>query len=43
MSNEQFSAPLGSLRNGRLEFTRGAARLTIRSASIPAHVEVVTE
>jgi hypothetical protein len=35
MTNEQFSAPLGSLRNGRLEFTRGAARLTIRSSSIP--------
>jgi hypothetical protein len=31
----QFSAPLGSLRSGRLEFARGAARLTIRGAGIP--------
>jgi hypothetical protein len=29
-----FSAPRGSLRRGRLEFARGAARLTIRGAGI---------
>jgi len=34
-AGEQFSAPRGSLGTGRLEFTRGAARLTIRSARIP--------
>jgi hypothetical protein len=33
--DRQFSAPRGSLRKGRREFTRGAARLTIRSAGIP--------
>jgi hypothetical protein len=32
---QQFSSPRGSLSRGRLEFTRGAARLTIRSARIP--------
>jgi hypothetical protein len=31
----QFSAPRGSLTGGRLEFARGAARLTIRGAKIP--------
>jgi hypothetical protein len=31
----QFSAPRGSLTDGRLEFARGAARLTIRGARIP--------
>jgi hypothetical protein len=35
MGARQFSAPLGSLSDGRLEFARGAARLTIRGASIP--------
>jgi hypothetical protein len=34
-AGEQISAPRGSLGSGRLEFTRGAARLTVRSAGIP--------
>jgi hypothetical protein len=35
MGARQFSAPRGSLTDGRLEFARGAARLTIRGARIP--------
>jgi hypothetical protein len=31
----RFSAPRGSLERGRLEFARGAARLTVRGAGIP--------
>ena len=34
-ADEQISAPRGSLSRGRLELTRGAARLTVRSAEIP--------
>ena len=34
MGARQFSAPRGSLTSGRLEFARGAARLTIRGATI---------
>jgi hypothetical protein len=33
--DQRFSAPRGSLRRGRLEFTRGAARLTIGGEGIP--------
>jgi hypothetical protein len=33
--DQWFSVPRGSLSRGRLEFTRGAARLTIRNAEIP--------
>jgi hypothetical protein len=32
---EQFSAPREGLDEGRLEFSRGAARLTVRGAKIP--------
>lgn len=35
MGARQFSAPRGSLTEGRVEFARGAARLTIRGARIP--------
>jgi hypothetical protein len=33
--DRQFSVPRGSLRRGRLEFTRGATRLTVRGEGIP--------
>jgi hypothetical protein len=33
--NRRFSAPRGSLSRGRVEFARGAARLTIGGAEIP--------
>jgi hypothetical protein len=33
--DQQFSAPLGSLSKGRMEFARGANRLTIGGAEIP--------
>lgn len=32
---QRFSVPRGSLNRGRLEFARGAPRLTVRSAGIP--------
>jgi hypothetical protein len=34
-ASEQFSAPREGLSEGRLEFSRGAARLTVRGARIP--------
>jgi hypothetical protein len=33
--NREFSVPRGSVSGGRLEFARGAARLTIRGAGMP--------
>ena len=38
--DQRFWAPRGSLSKGRMEFARGAARLTLGSAS---HVQVTTE
>jgi hypothetical protein len=35
MGGRRFSTPRGSRRRGRLAFTRGAARLTIRSERMP--------
>jgi hypothetical protein len=34
-TTREFSAPLGSESEGRLEFPRGAARVTIRAATMP--------